>query len=83
MIFVEVEHPTKEGVRVLLCADNNDGLPELKHFYVERKHPIEGWRRTKKIPVEKFSKYMKRFGFDELEAKFQLEEFAEKMKDEG
>lgn len=77
MIFVQVPHPEREDLRMLLCADVNDGLPDLKHFYLEKKLKGEDWKRTRKIKRDYLDKYLIRFGFDQLEALFLLDEFAE------
>lgn len=73
-----VEHPERADLKAVLCAevDYENNLPELKHLYLESR-AVDGWRRTRQIKKELFGKYMKRFGFDELEATLLLEEAAE------
>lgn len=79
MLFLTLGHTEKDDLRAVLAIENDAGLPTLRHFYLETREGKE-WKRSRKIKREWFSKYMKRFGFDEIEANFLMEEAA--MKDE-
>lgn len=74
MIFVTENHPTNESLRVMMVAKAEEPL-EVSHFYLDRRNKAgSGWKRSRKLPGDKFEKYMQRFGFDILELRFLLEE---------
>lgn len=59
-----------------MVADAEDG-PAIEYFYLE-KLVGKTWVRSRKIGSEWFERYMDRLKFDIIEARFLMEEAAEK-----
>lgn len=76
MIFCKLQHEDRPDLRAFIVADD-DSPPTIMHFYLE-KLVDKNWIRSRKIKADLFEKYMDRLKFDKIEARFLLEEAAEK-----
>lgn len=73
-VYATLTHEERTDLRLFLVGEL-DG--HLKHFYLEVLHPKKPWKRSEKIAAGLFKRCAKRFGFDDIEGMFLLEEAAE------
>lgn len=81
MIIASAKHETNENLRIMLLGKGDP--PNLTCFYLQRrKARTEPWQTSRRLRPEELGKWAKRFGFDEVELMFELEDAAEKKQEE-
>lgn len=82
MIIASVPHEKRQNLRIMLIGDEGNP-PRLKHFYLQRrKGRLHPWETSRKLRAVDLEKYAKKYGFDEVELIFELEEAGERAEKE-